>query len=424
MDRSKVGRAVILLTAVVLWLAGTSAMAAEPTTITYWTFLDPRKDGPRERALAQVIQSFEEKNPDLRVRVEVLSMADLTTKLITSVAAGLGPDVTLVDPPSVKLARGKVLEPLDRYLQTLDPTMRNDFYHPETRVYEGKTYSVQLSGNASALFYRKDLFEKAGLKPPRTVDELVKAGMAVKTDQVWGFAEGVGRPYSQVHRVLFPLIWAAGGDVVTKDGKAAFNGPEGVRTVQFFVDMAKVQKIMPPDVAGLSYEERVQAFMAGRYAMVVEGMHRYREIDNAPNVHGQVGVTYIPSWGGVKPAPTPSIGWDIGIPASAKHKDAAWRFIAHCLSEESQITSVRIAGAVPSRPSLVRNPFFATPEGALAKFTIDYLALSSRELPPVPNFSDLLNVMLVAINEILVSNVPTQTALDKAAAEYDKLVSR
>src|SRR2546426_1087542 len=169
MYRPGLVRAILALSVAVVWCANSTAIAAEPTTITYWTFLDPRKDGPRERALAQVLQSFEQKNPDLKVRVEVLSFQDLTTKLITSVAAGL----------------------------------------------------------------------------------------ALKSDQVWGFAEGVGRPYSQVHRLLFPLIWAAGGDVVGKDGKAKFNGPEGVRAVQFFVDLAKVHKIMPPDVAGLPYEERV-----------------------------------------------------------------------------------------------------------------------------------------------------------------------
>ena len=407
------------------------AVAAEPTTITYWTFLDPRKDGPRERAVAQIIQSFEQKNPDIKVRVEVLSIQDLTTKLITSVAAGLGPDVTLVDPPSVRLARGKVLEPLDRFLDTLEPAARKDFYHPETRVYEGKTYSVQLSANAAALFYRKDLLDKAGLKPPRTVDDLVKAAKMLTVDtngdgqiDVWGFAEGVARPLPQLHRFLYPLIWSAGGDVVGKDGKATFNSLAGVRAVQLFVDMVKVHKVIPPDVAGLSWEERVQGFMAGKYAMVVEGMHRYQSIQTSPNVRGKVEVAHMPSWDGVKPAPTTAIGWDIGIPASAKNKQAAWKFIAHCLSEEAQVLNARVAGAVPARPSFVKDPFFTTPEGALAKFTVDYLTLSSRELPPVPNVTELLDLWHLAISEILVSNTPTKVALDKAAAEYDKATVR
>ena len=89
---------ILWLTAVLLGVVLPPLVAAgEPTTITFWTFLDPRKTGPRERALAQIIQSFEQKQPDIKVRVELFPWKDIAPKLIVSAAAGRGPDVSMVN---------------------------------------------------------------------------------------------------------------------------------------------------------------------------------------------------------------------------------------------------------------------------------------------------------------------------------------
>ena len=203
---------------------------------------------------------------------------------------------------SEKLARGKILEPLDPYIAATDPRLRDDFYHPETRVFDGKTFSINVWTNGSAVFYRKDLFEKAGLKPPRTLDEFVADAKVLTVDangdgriDQWGFAGGTARSQPFAHRTLFPLIWAQGGNVVGPDGKAVFNSPAGVKAVQWFVDLVKVHKVMPPDIVNLTYDERLQGFMAGKYAMVIEGLHRYQTTQSSPVTKGNVGVSYIPS---------------------------------------------------------------------------------------------------------------------------------
>ncbi|OGC02846.1 MAG: hypothetical protein A3G35_10325 [candidate division NC10 bacterium RIFCSPLOWO2_12_FULL_66_18] len=402
------------------------ALAGEPTTVTFWTFLDPRKATPREKAWGEIIQAFERKHPDIKIRAELFPWKEISPKLIVAAGGGRGPDVTMVEMDlREKLARGKILEPLDRYLATWDPVSRKDFYHPDTRVIDGKTYSLNLWSNGSALFYRQDLFEKAGLKPPRTIDEFIKAAKVLTVGpegrvSQWGFAEGIARSQPYAHRFLFPLIWAAGGTVVGRDGKATFNGPAGVKAVQFFVDLVKVDKVMPSDIVNLTYDERLQGFMAGKYAMVIEGMHRYSHTQTSPVVRGKVGLAYIPSWDGKKPAPTPVTGWDIGIGASSKQKDAAWKFVDYTLSPEAQLIDAKVAEQIPARLSVARDPFFQTPEAAKMKFIMDYLALSSREFPLVENLDQLIDLFNLAIQENLLNNVPTQVALDRAAAKYNE----
>lgn len=403
-----------------------AAAAAEPTTITFWTFLDPRKTTPREKAWGDIIQAFEQKYPDIKIRTELFPWKEISPKLIVAAAGGRGPDVTMVEMDlREKLARAKALEPLDRYLAAWEPAARKDFHHPDTRVIDAKTTSLNLWSNGSALFYRQDLFEKAGLTPPKTIDEFIQAAKALTVGvegrvSQWGFAEGIARSQPYAHRFLFPLIWAAGGTIVGPGGKAAFNGPTGVKAVQFFVDLIKVNKVMPPDIVNLTYDERLQGFMAGKYAMVIEGMHRYSHTQTSPVVRGKVGLAYIPSWDGKKPAPTPVTGWDIGIGAFSKQKDAAWKFVDYTLSPEAQLIDAKVAEQIPARRSVAKDPFFQTPDAAKMKFIMDYLALSSREFPLAENLDQLIDLFNLVIHEVLLNNVPTQVALDRAAAKYNE----
>jgi len=193
-----------------------------------------------------------------------------------------------------------------------------------------------------------------------------------------------------------------------------------VKAVQWFVDMVKVQKVMPPDIVNLTYDERLQGFMAGKYAMIIEGLHRYQTTQTSPVTKGKVGLSYIPSWDASKPAPTPVTGWDIGIGANSKQKDAAWKFVIHALSYESQLVNAKVADQVPARRSVAKDAYFQTPNAAEMKFVLDYLALGSREFPKAKNLDRLIDLFNQAINESIINGVPVKEALDRAAAKYNE----
>jgi multiple sugar transport system substrate-binding protein len=405
------------------------ANAADTTIIKFWTFLDPKKSGPREKAWAGIIESFEKQHPDIKVQTEVFPWKDIAQKLIVSAAAGRGPDVTLVEVNlREKLVRGKTLEPLDSYLKGQDfgQEFLSDFYHPDSRVYDGKTYALNLWTNGSAIFYRTDLFEKAGLSPPKTLDEFSAVAKALtkdidgdgKIDQ-WGFAEGIARSQPFAHRFLFPLIWAQGGTIVGPKGEATFNGPAGVKAVQFFVDLVKTYKAMPPDVVNLTYDEKLQGFMAGKYAMIVEGMHRYEQTQTSQVTKGKVGLAPIPSWDSNIPAPTSVLGWDIGIGATSKVKDAAWSFVAYTMSHEAQLMNAQVGGQVPALRSVASDPFFQSENAKELKFTLDYVGKASKEFPETKNFDRLIELFNLSLQECLLKGVPVQQALDEAAAKYN-----
>ena len=78
----------ILALAVALSLTG-AAFAEEPVTITYATF---SASGAQEETLKKMVEVFEEKNPDIKVDVQLTGYDDYFTKLATTVGGGNAPE--------------------------------------------------------------------------------------------------------------------------------------------------------------------------------------------------------------------------------------------------------------------------------------------------------------------------------------------
>src|SRR5271157_2813870 len=75
-----------LLTVLVsLWVVPANAKVTE---IRYWTFLEPTSDDVRSVAQTRQIKRFEELNPDIRVKVEIVHWSKQVDMYIQAAAAG------------------------------------------------------------------------------------------------------------------------------------------------------------------------------------------------------------------------------------------------------------------------------------------------------------------------------------------------
>ncbi|GFP43763.1 multiple sugar transport system substrate-binding protein, partial [Candidatus Hakubella thermalkaliphila] len=74
-------------------------VAKEPVKITYWHF-EPREKAGKD-VLIQVIDQFNAQNPDIQVELVMIPKDDFNVKLLTAVAAGAGPDASIIDQPLV-----------------------------------------------------------------------------------------------------------------------------------------------------------------------------------------------------------------------------------------------------------------------------------------------------------------------------------
>ena len=129
---------------------------------------------PGEPALVrQVLEGFEEKNPDIEVRYEPISGTYMTL-IQTRIAAGTPPDLfTLSDVNAPDLIAAGVLMPLDEWIER-DGVDLDDFYPNLLNAFrhDGKIYGLPKDYNTLGLFYNKDMLAEAGVSPPQTWEEL------------------------------------------------------------------------------------------------------------------------------------------------------------------------------------------------------------------------------------------------------------
>ncbi|MBL8654528.1 MAG: sugar ABC transporter substrate-binding protein, partial [Alphaproteobacteria bacterium] len=79
------------------------ADAQAPTTVTMWTFLDTTKPGGRETALKQMVDSFEAKNPNVKIRVEPQVWTTLAEKFVLGHNTRNAPDIGWVNAENLGL---------------------------------------------------------------------------------------------------------------------------------------------------------------------------------------------------------------------------------------------------------------------------------------------------------------------------------
>jgi ABC-type glycerol-3-phosphate transport system substrate-binding protein len=227
---------------------GTTA-PAKVTTITFWTFLNPTDNAPRNNVQTTLVKEFENENPNIKVDVQVLPWADIAPKLIQAVAADKAPDVSRVAIDTAEtLVAAKALMVLDKYTDQLSTAEKEDWLLLwQKGLYGGHKMNFQLEHRADMLWYRKDHLAEIGAGVPKTWDEVGETGGKLTAKGHMGFAVGLsfggnGNSFTEWFR---PAIWGAGGDFTDQDGKAAFNSPAGQRTMQAFYDLVYKYKAIP-----------------------------------------------------------------------------------------------------------------------------------------------------------------------------------
>ena len=98
-------------------------------------------------------------------------------------------------------------------------------------------YGVPINGNIQVLYYRADLYEKAGLKVPQTWDELVaNAAKLHDPPTVYGMVQRGARSASDISYDWMPYLHSHnGGDLQGREGRRLHRhdqqsgGEEGAR---------------------------------------------------------------------------------------------------------------------------------------------------------------------------------------------------
>lgn len=224
----------------------------------------------RVQAFQEVIDKFNESQSEVEVSVAVQSWDDAYTKVPSAIQAGNGPDILQAIPDfcSVIYDMG-VVQDLSDVISDLDEkySFLQSSLTPYT--YEDGIYAVPAFGMAQVLWYRKDMFDAAGLSAPTTFEELLECAKALtdKENSKYGIALLASLSMA-TDQVLYSLIASAGGkDVVNGENKVTFNNEGTVAALKLYQELLQYA---PSDCDTYAWGEPQALLNQGTIAMAIE----------------------------------------------------------------------------------------------------------------------------------------------------------
>jgi multiple sugar transport system substrate-binding protein len=164
---------------VLLWAsAAFPAKPYEGVTVNVMTFTGPQIAEPLQRRAPDF-----EKMTGAKINVVTVPFSDLYQKLLTDWAAGTNSVDAAVFAPQwmVDYVTGGYLEELTSQVSKDQALQENDvapFFRNFSQRYNGKVYLVALDGDYHMVYYRTDVLQKLGMKPPQTWDEYLAIAKA------------------------------------------------------------------------------------------------------------------------------------------------------------------------------------------------------------------------------------------------------
>ena len=228
-----------------------------------------------------------------------------------------GPDVFEVNGPTIDQIQGRQILDLTEQIAPV----RHDFHHAvlATKVHYGRVWAIPQVIDTQLLYYRKSMLRRAGVEPPRTVDELADAARKLTSDKVKGLFLGNDGGAGTLGGL--PL-YAAGLSVVTEDGKVGFDDPAAARVLGVLRRMYAQKSLLlgaPTDWSDPS------AFTQGLTAMQWSGLWvlpRVREI-----LGDDFGVLPFPRYGEHGAPAVPVGAYGAAVSARTKHPRAAKDYV-------------------------------------------------------------------------------------------------
>ena len=416
--------------------------ASGKTTITVALAANPQME-----TAESLISDFEKKNPGIKVKFTTLPENDLRPAVTKDVATKAGQyDVAMIGSYEVPIwAKNGWIVPLDSYVAKDAAWDSADVLKPIKAIVsaDGKLYGAPFYGSSSFLFYRKDLAKKAGVTIPEkpTWDQI--AVDAAKMDDKKGGVSGIclrGLPgWGQNLASLTTVINTFGGRWFDENWNPQLTSPATKKAVQFYVDLLRAHG--QPDAAKDGWEGCLQQITQGKTAMwyddTVFAGPVLQEATSA--VKNNIGFALAPV------EKTDASGWlwswGLGITASSKHKDAAWKFISWATSKEY----IKLAGAkagwdsIPpgSRTSTYSIPQYQAAAKSYADLTLKSIDAANPEKPTVdpvpytgvqyvqiPEFTDIGDYVSQQVAGAIAGTQSVDQALKKSQSYSEGVVKK
>ena len=413
--------AVLTLTLGACGGGGDSASGGK-TEVVVW---DGYTDAPGENFTA-LIDEYNQQHPDVQVTQLVTDTDHVLQKILTSVRGGTPPDIAyMYGSWSTNIAKmPKVVDLTEEVKQS--GWDWNDFYPAlrDSATVGGKVIGVPALVDNLAIVYNKKLFDEAHVAPPSpewTWDDF-RSAAAKLTDSSkdqYGFTMPADTSETVAWHYL-PMLWEAGGDVLTPDmTKAAFDSEAGVRSLTTLQQMAVTDKSVYLDTTNTT---AVKLMNSGKIGMLVTGPWDLGSLTDI-----EYGVQVMPTFAGSAGTHQTISGPDnwVMFDNGDARKQASWEFLKWLSSPEIDLKWDILTGALPVRAATLKQPDYRQ---FLDKYPgvgvwADNLKNATQVRPVIASYPKISSAVGESVVSVLLGKAQPQQALSSASQKTNSILA-
>ncbi|MCC4236428.1 extracellular solute-binding protein [Vibrio anguillarum] len=333
-----------------------SAVALGFSSLTYAADHTIRLDGfpDFDSSLKVLLPDFEQKS-GIKVDYLMNNHGDHHTKLTTNLATGSGAgDVIVVDVEKIGpfVASGGLVNLSEKYGADKFQDHFAPYAWAQGKGGDGNMYGIPVDLGPGVMYYRTDVFEKAGIDINQAIkdwDSYIKAGEILKKQNVQLIASAA----DVAQAIIFTTVPDDEGLYFNSKGNSVVTSERFVHAFE----VAKTIREKGLDGRILAWSnEWYEGFRNGTFATQLSGAWLLGHLKNwiAPDTAGKWAVSNLPdgiygSWGGSF----------LSIPTQSKHQDDAWKLIEYMTTNRDvQLKAFETIAAFPSNVTTYDDPMF------------------------------------------------------------------
>ncbi len=399
---------VLLLLTTVLY-AGGQREEAKPTVTVLWALYD----GLTEEYRAELQSAFMAAHPDINLDIVPVPWDQMYDRITTSLAGGRPPEVSVIGTRwALEFMELDAIVPMEDYVS--QATIDNILPGTKEAVIEGQLMGLPVAAGARILAINTDITDKV----PATMEEMRAEALRVTTDDRYGLIMP-GRKHTELTDFAY-YLYAAGGDFFEMEpdgtyGRSTVNSPAGVKALEFMVQLATEDEVVPPGFMATTRMEAHPVFYSGRAGYVMIGAWVESALADAGATF-DVKYAQIPGFRGTPSTPL-VITDSLVIFKDAANKEAAGTFIDFFYQDEWKARFDELIGFPPVTASAAELPQFQTP----LYEALNEAAVSAKPWPLMEGFAEVTDIVWDAVTAAYLGQATPQAALDDAARQIDRM---
>jgi multiple sugar transport system substrate-binding protein len=383
--------------------------------------------GQEETFAREQLREFHRLHPHIRVAYQATpsSASDRHTLYVTWLSSH-SPEIDVLNLDVIwvpEFAAAEWLLPLDAAVAAARLS-QDDFLTAGLACsrYQGKLYALPWFADAGLLYYRKDLYDAAGMAPPRTFADLLKAhDLKKQFGLTYGFLFQ-GQTYEGLVCVALEFMWSNGGGIFDGKGNLTLDQPRNRAALETMVNLLYRDQVSPLAVATFQEEDCRHAFEQGYAVLMRNWPYAYPLLNQADSrVRGKFGVLTLVH--GPNGKPTSCFGGGcLGISAFSRHPAAAWQLVHFLLDRKNLKKRAQVLGMLPPVASLYDDPDIERQFPYLRP--LKDVFVNARPRPITPLYSFISQILQVHFSRALTRQETPKEALERGQTEIAGVLRR